>query len=611
MQMPNVCAFAYRGGNYFASLFDPFLVDFYRADMYNQFFSLKQAPFSIAPDPRYLLMTHGHREALAHLLYGVNSGGGLVLLTGEVGAGKTTVCRGFLEMVPANCNVAYIFNPKLTVNELLQSICDEFGVDYKKDAKDSADAATVKDYVDALTDFLLTAHAEGKNNVLVIDEAQNLSADVLEQLRLLTNLETNERKLLQITLIGQPELRAMLDRPELKQLAQRVIARYHLKPLSEQETASYIQHRLAVAGLTTAQPFQKKLIKKIHQLTHGVPRRINLLCDRALLGAYAEDKREVNRAIISKAAAEVFGRQTTASRSRRRAGAIAATGVMASAAVAWAAWTMNSDWDRMPFGFGEAASEYKPVAAAVTAVQNAAIAFAPDSVAAAGEAVPMDSSQPVVAAQIISERDGSSSIGLKNEDDAYRQLAKMWGAALPDNASCPAARDNDLHCYKSSSGLTGLRQLDRPAILAMHDDASNAYFVILTELMDSNATIQVGETRQTMSMVVLTRYFSGEFATLWRAPQSYRRDLQHGDRGPEVDWVAAQLAKLGGEPPPGENQLFDKNMMKRVREFQLAQGLKADGVVGPVTFMHLNRVAGFDEPRLTTGRSAGQAAIAK
>lgn len=576
--------------------------------MYNQFFSLKQAPFSIAPDPRYLLMTHGHREALAHLLYGVNSGGGLVLLTGEVGAGKTTVCRGFLEMVPANCNVAYIFNPKLTVNELLQSICDEFGVDYRKDGKDAADAATVKDYVDALTGFLLTAHAEGQNNVLVIDEAQNLSADVLEQLRLLTNLETNERKLLQITLIGQPELRAMLDRPELKQLAQRVIARYHLQPLSEQETASYIQHRLAVAGLTTALPFQKRLMKQIHRLTHGVPRRINLLCDRALLGAYAEDKREVSRAIIRKAATEVFGRQTAAPRLWRRTRTIVATGVMASAAVAWAAaWTMNSGLGGMPFHFGAITSETKPAAAAI---QDTVIAFAPDSATAAGKAVSADLSQPL-AAPIISERDGSSSIGLKNEDEAYRQLARMWGAALPDNAPCLAAPNRDLHCYKSGSGLAGLRQVDRPAILTMRDDAGTAYHVILAELMDSNATIQVGDTRQTVSMVVLTRYFSGEFATFWRAPQSHRKELQHGDRGPEVDWAAAQLAKLGGEPPPGENRLFDKNMVKRVREFQLAQGLNVDGVVGPVTFMHLNRVAGVDEPRLTTGRSAGQAAIAK
>ena len=238
--------------------------------MYAQFFNLKQAPFSIAPDPRYLLLTHGHREALAHLMYAIN-GDGIVLLTGEVGAGKTTVCRCFLEQIPPNCNVAYIFNPKLTVDELLQSICDEFNVEVKR----RPDApATVKDYVDALTAHLLTAHGAGQNNLLIIDEAQNLSTDVLEQLRLLTNLETNERKLLQIILIGQPELRTILDQPELKQLAQRLIARYHLQALSEHEIAGYIQHRMSVSGLLTATPFPPRLMKQIHQTTQGVPRRM-------------------------------------------------------------------------------------------------------------------------------------------------------------------------------------------------------------------------------------------------------------------------------------------------------------------------------------------------
>ena len=186
--------------------------------MYTNYFHLKQAPFSIAPDPRYLFMSERHREALAHLLYGIGSGGGFVLLTGEIGAGKTTVCRCFIEQVPDDCRLAYIFNPKLTVEELLQTICDEFRIDVSP-------TAGVKAYVDAINAYLLESHARGHNNVLVIDEAQNLSAQVLEQLRLLTNLETSERKLLQIILIGQPELREMLARPELEQLAQRVIAR--------------------------------------------------------------------------------------------------------------------------------------------------------------------------------------------------------------------------------------------------------------------------------------------------------------------------------------------------------------------------------------------------
>ncbi|HEY9238908.1 MAG TPA: AAA family ATPase, partial [Burkholderiaceae bacterium] len=271
--------------------------------MYAPFFGLKHEPFSIAPDPRYLFMSERHREALAHLLYGVNGGGGFVLLSGEIGAGKTTVCRCFLEQIPRRTNVGYIFNPKLTVPELLQSVCEEFGI--PPPAPAHGGEPTVKDYLDPLNEFLLKTHAVGQNNVLIIDEAQMLSAEVLEQLRLLTNLETNERKLLQIILIGQPELRDLLAKPELEQLAQRVIARYHLGALTEDETERYIRHRLSVAGMTVAMPFDAKAMQRIHELSRGVPRRINLLCDRALLGAYAVGKGQVDRAIVDKAAAEV------------------------------------------------------------------------------------------------------------------------------------------------------------------------------------------------------------------------------------------------------------------------------------------------------------------
>jgi general secretion pathway protein A len=271
--------------------------------MYAQFFGLAHAPFSIAPDPRYLYMSERHREALAHLLYGVGGGGGFVLLTGEIGAGKTTVCRCFLERIPKRCNVAYIFNPKLTVEELLRTICEEFQVPIEHLGSGTA---TLKDHVDALNAFLLRMHSIGRNNVLIIDEAQNLSPDVLEQLRLLTNLETHERKLLQIILIGQPELRRMLRRPDLEQLAQRVIARYHLRALDMKETAAYVRHRMGVAGLTTPLPFDRGALKRIHQLSRGVPRRINLLCDRALLGAFATSQARVDVSIVERAAREVF-----------------------------------------------------------------------------------------------------------------------------------------------------------------------------------------------------------------------------------------------------------------------------------------------------------------
>src|SRR4030067_2403998 len=202
--------------------------------MYNDYFGLKETPFSIAPDPRYLYMSEQHREAMAHLIYGFNSDGGFVLLTGEIGTGKTTICRCLLEQMHKNSSIAFIINPKLTVEELLATICDEFGIKYPEGN------TSIKVFVDLINAFLLDANAKGYKCLLIIDEAQNLNADVLEQLRLLTNLETNQHKLLQIILLGQPELRDKLSQPELQQLGQRVIATPHLGPLSKKDDTAYV-----------------------------------------------------------------------------------------------------------------------------------------------------------------------------------------------------------------------------------------------------------------------------------------------------------------------------------------------------------------------------------
>jgi len=565
--------------------------------MYTQFFRLTQSPFSISPDPRYLFMSERHREALAHLLYGVDSGGGIVLLTGDIGTGKTTICRCFLEQVPANCNVAYIFNPKLTVSELLRSICDEFHIDLVRD-----ESSGVKDYVDALNRFLLAAHAEGRNSVLVIDEAQNLSADVLEQLRLLTNLETNERKLLQIILIGQPELRAMLARPELEQLAQRVIAHYHLTALSEQETASYIQHRMTTAGLTTASPFQQPLMKEIHRLTLGVPRRINLLCDRALLGAYANSKHEIDRAIVGQAAAELFINQRS-SRSRWGWGHTALLGgsLLLAGSIGWtmgsgmlksmhAAWTNSTD----TAGDGlKKALRIVPVPPTVSDNANPVPPKAP----------PVASDVPTSAHPMILETNGSSRAGLRNENDALRQLAQLWNLPLDGEDPCEAARTSELRCHKSTGGFAELRRLDRPAMLRLHDQANKPFYALLTGLGDTSAMLRAGDATQEITLAVLTRHFRGEFITLWRAPPGFGKTMETGDTGMPVNWLALQLAKLDGSTQPTLDQPFGPKMVKQVRQFQQAHGLFVDGVVGPVTVMQISRAAGLDEPHLSATRS--------
>lgn len=258
--------------------------------MYQQFFNFNASPFSIAPDPHFIYMSGHHQEGLAHLLYGIKQGGGFVALTGEVGTGKTTLCHCLLEQLPDNVDIALVLNPKLNAIELLATVCDELQITYDQDKQ------TLKSLVDSLNHHLLEAHALGRKTVLMIDEAQNLSLDVLEQIRLLTNLETSKTKLLQIILIGQPELKQLLEKKELRQLNQRITARYHLSPLSYSDTKKYIEHRLIVCG-GDEKIFTHNAIKKVYKLTGGIPRLINILADRGLLGAYATNNPNVTKKI--------------------------------------------------------------------------------------------------------------------------------------------------------------------------------------------------------------------------------------------------------------------------------------------------------------------------
>ncbi|HEX8788573.1 MAG TPA: AAA family ATPase [Telluria sp.] len=531
--------------------------------MYVDYFNFKQAPFSIAPDPRYLFMSERHREALAHLLYGIGSGGGFVLLTGEIGAGKTTVCRCFIEQIPANCRLAYIFNPKLTVEELLQTICDEFRIALPNDAQNGAQGG-VKGYVDAINAYLLASHAQGNNNVLVIDEAQNLSAQVLEQLRLLTNLETSERKLLQIILIGQPELRTMLARPELEQLAQRVIARYHLGALTAAETGAYVAHRLAVAGAHAASPIPSSLTPLIHRLTGGVPRRINLLCDRALLGAYVENSRDVTPKILQRAAQEVFANEPPPRRAPMR-WPLVAGGVLAGAAISAVAW------QAVPHALAPA--PLKVVAAAKPKPIKAATSLKP------GQATP---AQP---------------LALATQQEALRELGSLWGEKLPSDDPCAAAPKLGLRCYKGRGGVYELRLLDRPAIVALHDGQKVGY-ALLSKLDADSATLNAGGRSEQVSLGALATRFDGEYMTLWKAPRAFRDDVHPGDSGPDVDWIAARLAELNKGAAPPADQPLDAPTAKALRAFQASQNLKADGVAGPKTYMRLNQMSGVEEPRL-------------
>jgi general secretion pathway protein A len=540
--------------------------------MYENYFGLAEAPFSIAPDPRYLYMSQRHQEALAHLLYGVNGDGGFVLLTGEVGAGKTTVCRCLLEQIPESCDVAYVFNPKLTVEELLSTICLEFAIAYPPGN------ASVKVFVDCINAYLLDAHARGRHTVLVIDEAQNLSADVLEQMRLLTNLETNRRKLLQIILLGQPELTDMLERPELKQLAQRIVARYHLGPLSKAEVSLYVRHRLDVAGAERPL-FPAWLTGRLHRLSHGIPRVINVLCDRALLGAYVQGKEKIDRATLEQAAREVFPKATAFSSVRRRSLATSlAAGVMLLAGGALAMMA----YQQMQHDTKPAAEKKLASAAGVRPGANA-------------DAVPQDAQSWPPAQPAADSR-----------ATAVSALFRAWGAKYSGTdfqmaSVCQQAKTMNLHCRSARGGLDDLRQTNRPAVLQVRDAQGQESFVTLTGLSESLATFDTGASNQDVPLDALAAHWSGEYFVLARPLLDGFRTIRPGEHGPWVPVLGTQLAVLHGREtqyPLPNDALYDEAMEREVKQFQLTHGLIPDGVVGPQTFMRLSSVADQSAPRL-------------
>ncbi len=579
--------------------------------MYAGYFGLQQTPFSIAPDPHYLFMSERHREALAHLLYGVQGGGGFVLLTGEIGAGKTTVCRCFLEQIPDNCRVAYIFNPKLTVSDLLKSICHEFELEVRHEG---IGPATIKDHLDPLNDYLLRSHAAGQRNVLIIDEAQNLTPHVLEQLRLLTNLETSERKLLQIVLIGQPELRAVLARPELEQLAQRVIARFHLGALSEAETRQYVRHRMEVAGHKGPLPFSDAALARVHTLTGGVPRRINLLCDRALLGAYATQSRQIGASMVDKAAGEVFdqrpaGHKTTvgppAPWLARRPWLTLGMGALAGAVLAglvavfvWPPGTSPAVGLAPPVASTPPAEPASPVptqpvtsatASGDDSVPASATTTAPPPASGSEAASP---SQPPLLTAFPAPEDL-----LRSDAAAWRELGPLWGLTLGAGDPCTQALQNRLQCYSTQRmTLTGLRQLDRPGVLSLQLPGQGPRRALVTAMTSEAVTLQAGDRRWLLPLTALADVWRGDYATLWRQPEGVQGRIGSGTQGQAGQWLDQRLTELQAQ---GKLDATASTLATRLAAFQRSQGIEVDGKAGPVTFMQVNRVTGVDEPRLT------------
>ena len=557
--------------------------------MYNQHFGIAEKPFTMAPDPRFLYMSDGHREAFAHLLYGIKAEeGGFVLLTGEVGTGKTTVCRCLLEQLPEQTNVAVILNPKVTALELLASICDEFRISYPPANR------SIKVFVDLINAFLLEAHGLGQKNVLIIDEAQNLDADVLEQIRLLTNLETNERKLLQIILLGQPELLEILARPEMRQLAQRVTARYHLRPLTQEEVALYVRHRLAVAGLQNL-VFPDPCLAFLYQQSKGIPRLINVLCDRALLGAYVQGKSSVDHATLKRAAREVLWARKKSGRPSRRTSLLFGASITVLALIA-VALLLQRNQPAVP---GTATG-------AATVVQATASEPVPVTTAATTPK-PLDATEnppPTAAAALDwpAETPRSASWDL-----AVRALFAQWRQTYNPAASdaCRQAEKMGLRCLRQEGGLESLLSFNQPAVLRLVNKNNEAFYATITAVDGQTATLSMAGESKTVALADLALRWSGEFTLLWKMPPGYEDSIRPGRVGPEVQWLDQQLASIFKRSASSDNTLqYGDQLVQEIKQFQFSEGLIPDGVAGVKTLIRINTAAGNNEaPGLTARKS--------
>ena len=590
-----------------------------------------------------------HDALPIYLLYGIGESGGFVLLTGEVGTGKTTICRALIEQLPDTVDLALILNPRLSEPELMAAICDEMRIPYPLGTK------SLKDFFDFMNRHLLEAHARGRNPVLMIDEAQNLSSEVLELIRLLTNLETAEKKLLQIILVGQPELNHILAQQNHRQTAQRITARYHLMPLGLVETHNYINHRLHVAGLD-AHVFAKGAVKAVHKAARGIPRLINSICDRALLAAYVEGRAQVTAKLAKKAAAEVLGTQAMAPGTsvwRSLALALSITGL-----IFWVGFdpyrtgikdtlgewfepllpppapessapetTAKLQPEATPAPEPVSQPEPEPNPEPEPEPEPAAEEPAPNEPAPeptietppveAGpldarpvEQLPVEESVPTVdgtAGQDISQPQGTALEALiqsATPDRAYERLFGLWQQSyfdLKGLTPCDKVQGTELSCLRGETDLTGLKAMNRPVVVSLvMPDGEHVYGVVTAIAQAGNEqaiTLAFEDRTLTLSGGAFTLRWPGDFVVLWQSPKTIQRALVFGQQGEDVRELRRLLAKAGfGDGPKdieGSGSVFyGPSLREKIREFQAATGIRVDGIAGPDTVLRMTGMAG-------------------
>lgn len=515
-----------------------------------------------------MYMSERHQEGLAHLLYGINSGGGFVALTGEVGTGKTTLCRCLLQQLPKNVDIAFILNPKLNAIELLISICDELGIDHDP-AKQ-----TLKSLIDAINQYLLAAYANGRHTVLLIDEAQNLNLDVLEQIRLLTNLETSKAKLLQIVLVGQPELKQLLARPDLRQLNQRITARYHLLPLSFSETQAYIQHRLTVCG-GNPRLFKDRAIRRVYQLASGVPRIINILCDRALLGAYATNARSISAEIIDNAAREALGLG-------KSSGWLKAAKITALLGVVTTSLYLvdgNPVMDRQIDVFS-AKPTVVQTAKPIQKIQQ-----------------PQPTLQPIALPDPLPSSSKSFIEWLQSGDHSLDgslgETLKIWNkpAATDNKIDCNYVETVGLHCLAGTANWKDLIALDRPTILEFSITPDQKRYAVLTGLSQGQLAMRFHD-ETTFPLTEVLKFWDGTYHILWQSPKPGMSVINPLKTSSYVPWLRQQLIPARSLNNVKTPELFDEALKHEVIKFQRQHHLTEDGVAGALTLIHLDNQSG-------------------